>query len=135
MYGSVGRFREFDAQSAFGDLSDDVIERHITEASERFDSYVGERGYSVALDSYGTSLEQSIYRWVAGALMVSVRGANPQDPSNAGVLLGQKNSEDWWQAIAKGRANLKGDSPARAQTMTARVIYATGDDGESTRGW
>lgn len=135
MYGSVGRFREFDAQDAFADLSDDVIERHITEASERFDSYVGDRGYSVALDTYGTSLEQSIYRWACGALMVSVRGANPQDPSNAGVLLGQKNSEDWWEKIASGRANLRGDSPMRAQSMTARVIFATDEDGESTRGW
>jgi hypothetical protein len=136
LYGTAARLRTLGPGGAtFSDLDDSTLEFYLSAASEKFDSYVGKRGYDVALSTYGLSLELSVYQVASWMLLVGVRGVNPADPAHAALAKSHDDAVLWWRDVAKGLANLKGDAPARLSTGTARVISTTSCGTGSTRGW
>src|SRR5688500_1222630 len=141
MYGTALGLRGYGPQSSegvgvFDHLDDSVIEFHLTGATRRFDSYAGNRGYSMALGTWTEDLEQSIYQVAIWTLLTTVVGVNPADPAHAALAKAHDDAVGWWRDIGRGIANPGGAPTGRLATGVIGIF--TGADvvgSEEPRGW
>ncbi len=141
MYGTALGLRSYGPQSSegvsiFDSLADSVVEFHLTGASRKFDSYAGNRGYSMALGTFTEDLEQSVYAVAIWTLLTGVVGANPADPAHAALAKAHDDAIGWWRDIGRGIANPGGAPTGRLAHATIGIFSpdCTGG-GEGPRGW
>lgn len=137
-YATLAEFGKFGLPGvATSGLDDADISDAIAGASAMADSYIGNRGYSLPLTSWGTDLTRAVCQIAAWDVLVHLRGVNPEDAAHAAIAKGRDDATAWLRDVSKGVANLSlvDTATARTKTGTARRFVIVGSDGSSNRGW